>query len=248
MKERPILLNTDMVQAVIDGRKTQTRRLVKKEHIPLIEYAAGSNDDDTEFEFLGLTYGPWKDDNNKEHEAEWLAYCSEYPEDGVLPIGQGLGAVGDRLWVRETWFQKGCYCMPMFDGADHEDAFWSGTKDAKYFASEDVSSEGHAFGEQFWRKFPSIHMPRWACRLVLEITHVRIEQVQSITEEDAIKEGLLKEARQEESDLMGWNLAKTTFKELWDKLYPNSWKNNDWVWVIDFKIVELNGKKMEQAA
>lgn len=249
MKARPILFNTDMVKAILDGRKTQTRQPASKRVVEFIEMMAGSNDDNTEFDFLQLEYGHLKHDNGEISKyPQWLIGCSEYPEDGCIPIGQGFGAVGDRLWVRETWFQKGRYCMPIFDGADHEDAFWSGTKDVKYFASEDVSSDGHVFGEQFWRKRPSIHMPRWACRLVLEITNVRLERIQDITEDDAKAEGTIT-AQMVVDAGRTWRLSDhRQFKNMWDTVYPNSWESNEWVWVIEFKIVELNGKKQEQAA
>ena len=228
MKERPILLNTSMVQAVIDGRKTQTRRPVKKEHIEHIKYIAGSNDEDTEFNFLGLSYGKCQLDNGKAEGPQWLLYCTEYPEEGVIPIGQGPGAVGDRLWVRETWRQFnrpdecGCY----------EGCSCPSNGEFLYYADSGNN-------ERKWK--PSIHMPREACRLVLEITDVRIERVQEITEEDAKKEGCS---------------GRSEFRDLWMSIYEHAWESlysvrqdyDDWVWVIDFKIVELNGKKMEQAA
>lgn len=214
MKERPILFNTSMVQAILDGRKTQTRRPVKKEIAEHIEFVSASNDDNTEFDFLGLSYGECQLDNGKTEVPQWLVFCSEYPEEGVIPIGQGFGAVGDRLWVRET-FCWGGYVK------DHEDLL--------HRADCDYSLEER--GDRPWT--PSIHMPRWACRLVLEITDVRLERVQDITEKDAKAEG-----------------AKSLedFQTLWGGVYPNSWENNEWVWAIEFKIVELNGKKQEQTA
>ncbi|RDL44325.1 hypothetical protein DN730_07930 [Marinomonas piezotolerans] len=240
MKERPILLNTDMVKAVIDGRKTQTRRPVKKEHIEHIKYVAGSNDDDTEFDFLGLSYGKCQLDNGEAERPQWLLYCTEYPEEGVIPIGQGSGAVGDRLWVRETF--------AALDAGSYEQAKPTEgiNQDIRYKASERLANQDADVRGYDWK--PSIHMPRWACRLVLEITDVRIERVQEITEEDAKKEGMITEQMAADAGL-SWRFGdRRQFQDLWRKLYPNSWENNDWVWVIDFKIVELNGKKMEQAA
>ena len=236
MKERPILFNTDMVKAILCGRKTQTRRPVKKEHIEHIKYVSGSNDEDTEFDFLGFEYGPWKDEKNKEHEPEWLLYCTEYPEDGVIPIGQGPGAIGDRLWVRETW--QG----PLVDQVD-ADSFkkdrskFESPEYCSYLASGDSCEFYDELEEEMvcrWK--PSIHMPRWACRLVLEITDVRIERVQEITKEDAQAEGCS---------------GRSEFRDLWMGIYPNAWDSlysvrqdyDDWVWVVEFKIVELNVKK-----
>ena len=223
MMERQIRLKTAEVQAVIDGRKTQTRRPVKKEHIEHIKYVAGSNDDDTEFDFLGLSYGKCQLDNGKSEGPQWLLYCTEYPEEGVIPIGQGPGAVGDRLWVRETFALGLCTESTIAYRATHKPS----------------DLEEGWFETIQWK--PSIHMPRWACRLVLEITDVRIERVQEITKEDAKKEGC--SGRSEFRDL--W---MSIYEHAWDSLYSVRQDYDDWVWVIDFKIVELNGKKMEQAA
>ncbi|SBS28990.1 hypothetical protein MSP8886_01393 [Marinomonas spartinae] len=228
MKERGILFNTDMAQAILDGRKTQTRRPVKKEIVDQIIWIGSSGDDENEFELLGLKHDKWRDDGVIQP-AEWLLYNTEYLEEGVIPIGQQLGAVGDRLWVRET-FCWGGYVK------DHEDLL--------YRADCDYSLEER--GDLPWT--PSIHMPRWACRLVLEITNVRLERIQDITEADAKAEGTITEEMAANSGL-DWRFGdRKQFQDMWDKVYPNSWDNNEWVWVIEFKIAELNGKKMEQAA
>tara|TARA_R110001606_G_scaffold71219_1_gene162943 strand:+ start:25470 stop:26162 length:693 start_codon:yes stop_codon:yes gene_type:complete len=230
MKERPILFNTNIVKAILDGRKTQTRRPVKKEIAEYIEHMAGSNEEGTEFDFLQLEYGQCQLDDGKAEDAQWLILCSEYPEEGCIPIGQQLGAVGDHLWVRETFALGLC------------------TESTKaYRATHKPSDLEEGWFEPIQWK-PSIHMPRWVCRLVLEITNVRLERVQDITEQDAWAEG----CEGYDDDVTGGQSGYGEFMELWDSVYGKdealSVNANPWVWVIDFKIVELNGKKQEQAA
>lgn len=236
MKERPILFNTDMVKAIIDGRKTQTRRPVKKEFVDLIEYVAASNDDSTEFDFLGLSYGECQLDNGKTEAPQWLVFCSEYPEEGVIPIGQGFGSVGDRLWVRET------FCP--VDVTEFGGSKWVDYRATPYDSDLHPAGWHNAPDDPEAMKWkPSIHMPHWACRLVLEITDIRLERVQDITEEDAAAEGTITE-EMAAKDGLAWRFSdRKQFQDMWEKVYPNSWENNEWVWVIEFKIAELNGKK-----
>ncbi len=232
MKERPIIFNGDMVRAILDGRKTQTRRLVKKNHVGHIEFMGGSDEEKHEFEFVGLEYGEWQDEKGNTHTPEWLVSCTEYPEEGVVPIGQLLGAVGDRLWVRETWRQfsssdecgcseSPCSCPP------------NGT--ALFKASHDD-------GESKWK--PSIHMPRWACRIILEITNVRVERLQDISKEDAKAEGFDYPPEPNMNFKLG---ARHNFLFTWDQIYGNS-AENPWVWVIEFKVLTTNGQIQQEAA
>ncbi|MCT8874164.1 hypothetical protein [Shewanella xiamenensis] len=234
MKQRPIIFNTEMVRAILDGRKTQTRRPMNPQPKPDTETSKGGN---------------------------WFP-CAAFQsmvhvEDFKDPLWRGMASdacpicsVGDQLYVRETWYQKGCYCMPMWDGADAEDAFWSGTNQAKYFASDRIEKVSHKFGEYFWRKRPSIHMPRWAARIILEVTDIRVERLNDISEQDAIKEGCnaiegCKWHTFEEADRgipMHDHTAKDAFWAKWESIYGyQSWQSNPWVWVIDFKVISTTG-------
>jgi hypothetical protein len=242
MKERPILFNTAMVQAILAGRKTQTRRALSKNQVWAMEYMGGSDDEGKEFDFAGIHYGKPIGDNGKEGNAQWLAYCTEYPEEGCIPIGNGLGAIGDRLWVRETfrpWHENDLYC---------------GCYDICNCPSEPVTpacylADGHIIEQEDreehgikWK--PSIHMPRRACRIILEITSVRVERLQDIAEADAVAEGFDMPA----AEGMDWKFkAKHNFKFQWDLIYKN-WNENPWVWVIEFKVLTTNGKVPEVAA
>ena len=225
MKQRPIIFNTEMVRAILDGRKTQTRRPMQpqphKEWHPFSAKAEWYTP--TVIDKKGF-YQPAKND---------VFGVSDEDQGFISPFG----SIGDQLWVRETWYQKGHYCMPMWDGADDEDAFWSGTNQAKYFASDRIEKVSHKFGEYFWRKRPSIHMPRWAARIILEVTDVRVERLSDISEQDAKAEGFDYPA----VPGMGWKFnARHNFLVEWDQIYGNR-SSNPWVWVIEFKVISTTG-------
>ncbi|GAA0797376.1 ASCH domain-containing protein [Cupriavidus gilardii] len=186
MKERPILFSGAMVRAILDGRKTQTRRVVKDRHIDAAPPVAF-------FQYL------------REH----------------CPYGQP----GDRLWVRETWgFNPDFPSMP---------------SRACYRADR-----GHEHDGIRWN--PSIHMPRAACRLVLEVTGVRVERLQDISYEDAIAEGMFNPGTIESTypltgetgEQLGRRLShpQRSFAILWEELNgAGAWAANPWVWVVEFR-------------
>ncbi|MGK3116700.1 morphogenetic protein [Candidatus Pantoea formicae] len=231
MKERPIIFNSVMVRAVMEGRKVQTRRVVK--------------------------FKPREASFNLNASTLQLGnYRTGMPESGyVLRSGSvgclndrtypalcPYGAVGDRLWVRETW--QG----PLFD-EEQLDEFLRDTepfytpKYCQYAADGGPKPEYCDRDDNIrygWR--PSIHMPRWASRITLEITGVRVERLQDISEADAAAEGI--KARKPWSGLdgcigSGGASAKEKFETLWESIYgEGSWQANPWVWVIEFKRVE----------
>jgi hypothetical protein len=240
MKERPILFNTDMVKAILDGRKTQTRRPVKNQP---------SNGWAFEDAASGGAFGRIKSSHPKK--GKFGAFIrrgvgTDFPETDIEV--SPFGMPGDRLWVRETW--QGPLVNQEDEGAFMVDR--EGFQNPKY-CSYKASGDSCEFydielGELVCRWKPSIHMPRWVCRLELEITNVRLERVQDITEDDAKAEGTITEEMTAKAGL-AWRFGdRKQFQDMWDKVYPNSWKKNEWVWVIEFKIAELNGKKLEQAA
>lgn len=255
-KERPILFNDEMVRAILEGRKTQTRRVVKGIDHDLLDMMSEDIESGApNSEMLELLYGPSTDDDGKPIPDQWLVRCTECPEEGVLTLGQGYGRPGDRLWVRETFSDvnlqgapgiayraddniRDLMAEPSFQ--DEDGAFNYSDERVKpyHFAawSEDLlsGSEGR------WR--PSIHMPRWASRITLEITDVRAERLQDISAEDARAEGCGKpvlppEVRGVAGDFVADE--RTTFAILWNRINGrDAWRANPWVWCISFQRIE----------
>lgn len=203
MKERPILFSGEMVRAILEGRKTQTRRIVNR---PL---------KDPNF---GCEIAP-----NELSENDIKTLCPH-------------GSIGDQLWVRET------FCQPSMRGHLKNKSLRSKCNDVEYAA--DMGIERFPLGGNFtprlqdfkWR--PSIFMPRWASRITLEITNVRVERLQEITEEDAIAEGCLQKPGITPSGTIGLGSAKYWYMQLWDSINSKrgfGWKENPWCWVIEFK-------------
>ncbi|HDU2486565.1 TPA: hypothetical protein RE208_002667 [Klebsiella pneumoniae] len=222
MKERGMIFNGEMVRATLDGRKTQTRRPIKWKQTRFTEI--GEREDGSKW--------PWSED--AEHACDFWHPCP-------------FGAVGDRIWVRETWQAIHDYCDE------------NGHVDERRYARSIPRRRGnywHPVYEEAWgnesredREFPwrpSIHMPRWASRILLEITDVRVERLNTISEKDAAAEGV-PPAGSLLPDYPGTFLtpkgdfapAKVAFQRLWESIYgEESWKANGWVWVIEFKRVE----------
>lgn len=141
-----------------------------------------------------------------------------------------FGTVGDRLWVRETW-QAWRMCNLEYNEWDVCDCAPSeiygtyGKPKVEYAATSDSIGP--------WR--PSIHMPRWASRITLEITGVRVERLQEITEEDAFQEGAPSKAGTVTGPYC--MSSKEGFRTLWQSIYGN-WDSNPWVWVYEFRKLE----------
>lgn len=226
MKESPILFNTDMVQAIWSGHKSQTRRVVKEE---LIVWQA-------EFESGNLPHVIRSEPS------------LQYYLENRCPFGQ----IGDQLWVRETW-----HVEPNVQGwSMDENEPCTGWIEYKAGGSKEVTAPNfdavqRCFpkGEVDWDFLPSdwrpsIFMPRWASRIQLEITNIRIERLNDISEQDAESEGCIADpcdhARQICEDIGCCGpTAKGHFKYIWESINgANSWDKNPWVWVIEFKVIQ----------
>lgn len=136
-----------------------------------------------------------------------------------------FGAPGDRLWVRETWAIKGCGRRVPLDDETWAEG-WPIDR-LQYVATDEAPNDGVDGGGYWWNKRPSIHMPRWASRITLEVQRVWVERVQDISEEDMIAEGF-------DRDIDG-------MKTVWDAIYAAKglgWEANPWVWCCEFKRVE----------
>lgn len=218
MRERPILFSGEMVRAILAGRKTQTRRVIKPQPSNMDEWSGMG-------EFIDGRYG----------------FQNAVGNDYFCPLGKP----GDRLWVRETWGMS-----VRRDGAGGTGEFITHKAD-----DPDAIYCSAACGTNIPIKWhPSIHMPRWASRITLEITDVRVERVQDITEEDAVREGIIStwsnyghmssDPRKlfiafSEKD-GGYSSAKEAYENLWNFMYSKrgfGWDANPWVWVISFKVI-----------
>jgi hypothetical protein len=260
-RERPIIFSGPMVRALLEGRKTQTRRVVK-----------------------GMAL-------------DWLDDAGFTPEFVANPANRlcPYGVPGDRLWVRETWATwMHAPCLPGGMGGalsrDPDDWLYKATEpewaamlaDRATLRAYNVSREDGSTGNYVVR--PSIHMPRWASRLTLEITEVRVERLQDISEADAIAEGLYRSkpdeedrewfrAYTEEHDGVpptpeavaefdegvwmipgvpqGWGMTPAerrrdqwapnpqfAYRLLWEHIHGAlSWVQDPWVWAVSFEVV-----------
>lgn len=235
MKERGMIFNAEMVQALLDGRKTQTRRIIKPQ---------------PEATLSGSLSGKWL----------------SRPLNGLLlpkiediAIHCPFGVVGDRIWVRET-FQGPLFDYDLMDSYCKDPTPFEKTEFCVYKADGVPAPEFYDADDELhccWR--PSIHMPRWASRILLEITNVRVERLNSINEHDAIAEGLAEISKDRRTykygvpdrdgypgtDDCGWPWHEwecypiSAYSKLWESIYgADSWQANPWVWVIEFKRVE----------
>lgn len=166
---------------------------------------------------------PGKRDSRGYSRVNWLDTA-----EGMATAAQECrhGKPGDRLWVRETWG-----ALPHMLGGFQRESL-------RYRADGEYQNEHGT-----WRWRPSIHMPRWASRITLEITDVRVERLQDISEEDAIAEGALEWARDALAAYAAGNPTRLSavgyFWLLWESINgPCSWDANPWVWVIEFKRLE----------
>lgn len=255
MKERPILFSGPMVNAILEGRKTQTRRVVKPHRDGVITGAAAKP---------GTAIEAWG--GGQRHNASRMAV-----------VGCPYGVPGDRLWVREKWrdcnyggapgliyaadgdirdlmLESEYLCEDRSMNYDHPHI-------AKYqwdvwYTDVGCGEFGHG-----WK--PSIHMPRWASRITLEIKSVRVERLQDISEDDAKAEGIecvggptscepWKDYGKTGSLGRRWSSPVSSFRSLWDSINGKphiqrddegreigrtdlSWNANPWVWVVEFE-------------
>lgn len=227
-KDYPVFFNDEMVRAILDGRKTQTRRVIKLSHERgmLNPVVRGRNG---EISSVSCRLAPT-----------------------LCPFGQS----GDRLWVRETWAllgnEDGC-CVDWNDNLCKGDeklaariyrascerlpgdyGLWSIPDDAYW----KPHTENQKF-EGAWR--PSIHMPRWASRILLEITDVRVERLNSISEADAQAEGVTPSTHQITPPEAVYRVG---FGDIWRSIYgEESWDADPWVWVVEFKHIDATSSK-----
>lgn len=215
MKERGMIFNSEMVRAILDGRKTQTRRIIKPQ---------------PEATLSGSLSGKWL----------------SRPLNGLLlpkiediAIHCPFGSVGDRIWVREAFrvHSRATDVATLVYKASERNSWTEQTRRVPVAVCNKPATP------EKWT--PSLHMPRWASRILLEITDVRVERLNAISEEDARAEGIIDGGclncgepepcgcANPEPD------ATDAFAYLWQSIYgQENWNANPWVWVISFERVE----------
>lgn len=214
MKERPILFSAPMVRALLDGSKTQTRRALRIQPLDVLPME-------------GDKFG-----------REWIALMDREPKPAGTLFRCKFGAPGDRLWVRETFMDLNG------TGVEHRNS--DGVRQRYAYAAEFPSgSYGDEARKDYKLKWkPSIHMPRVACRILLEVVSVRVERLNDCSEADARAEGATHYEPANDLSYGGWShdghyVHKTvaeSYKKLWECINgADSWGTNPWVWVIEFK-------------
>ena len=203
--EHPILFSGEMVKAILAGKKTQTRRVIK-----------------APFPFLNGYYTNWSDDADV-----WYPTTPSGKIGLAKPIWCPYGKIGDHLWVRETFSRvdKGNFTI---------------------FKADGLTAEEYGYDKITWK--PSIFMPRRASRITLEVTDIRVERVQDISQEDIESEGIqfvdgyLSELCVLRDCVAGIRSTRIKFyKNLWDKINGKrgfGWDVNPWVWVVSFKRIK----------
>lgn len=225
VRERPILFSAEMVLAILEGEKTQTRRVMKTqptgEPRSSEDWARGLANGGTRFDRV-ITEA---DIQSKAERLRGRVFpFTQAGRDSLVSYPCPYGYAGDRLWVREAFFDHGTMgglATKLEERVEYRATEWD--------------RKGDAGGG--WK--PSIHMPRWASRITLEITEVRVERLQDITREDAIAEGCTGWGAQDFTT-MEWDgeYPEQEYQQLWDSLNKArgcGWDVNPWVWVIGFR-------------
>ena len=221
MKETGLMFKAPLVRAILAGKKTQTRRIIKNQPFDrgamrdhrmayMSGRAAAGDEVDGLFAYTESSGGTWS---------------------AKSPAGQP----GDRIYVRETW-AHGIHAMAA--ARDEDGPF--------VYAADGAQAERGRLGDQ-WK--PSIHMPKHAARIWLEITGVRVERLQKITDTDCWAEGAITEARPDQfsvhsviaTDGKAYLSPRGAFSSLWEST-GGDWAADPWVWVIDFKTISTTGR------
>ncbi|MEH3539426.1 hypothetical protein POV95_01750 [Klebsiella variicola] len=229
MTERGMIFNAEMVRAILDGRKTQTRRIMKLQPKP-------SKSRPGDFWFSSKKLESMVHVSDLAPGNSPIADYHLFIQEHCCPFG----AVGDRIWVREAFrvHSRATDVATLVYKASERNSWTEQTRRVPVAVCNKPATP------EKWT--PSLHMPRWASRILLEITDVRVERLNAISEEDAAAEGV-PPAGSLLPDYPGTFLtpkgdfatAKVAFQRLWESIYgAENWLANPWVWVIEFKRVE----------
>lgn len=240
MTERPILFSGPMVRAILAGEKTQTRRVAHlADYEPVSWPCAPSPACPTCGATSGRVCQPPGPGETHMHATNGFNWSNE-----ACPYG----APGDTLWVREAhaWADR-------MIGSEREDpcaVAYRADRTARLFEGDPGESEPLDVTGWPWDRFrwrPSIHMPRWASRLTLRVTDVRVERLQAITNADARAEGIRDTRGAREFAETGSATEREAFVALWDSINGKrpdcAWKDNPWAWVVSF-VTEPAARKL----
>jgi len=216
--ERPILFSAPMVRALLDGTKTQTRRVVRLAEGDVLHCVDGH---------------PWRSNLH-----------------GMRRVACPYGAPGDRLWVKETWC-AGAWFNPLTPTQIGLDSGYTRERVALKYLADDARRGPWREHDVEGKTRAPIHMPRWASRITLQVTDVRVQRVQTITDDDARAEGV--ERGEYQGQPMHWRnyladspvdwcrTPRESFFTLWDSINGKrpgcAWGDNPWVWAITFERV-----------
>lgn len=240
MKARPMLFAGPMVRAQLEGRKTMTRRAIKG--VPSHMHCGR---DIMDWDLSGIHQEEYLNDHGLEASDRWyLDAQTEVGDHSREVIRCPYGQPGDLLWLRETWAEGWTYA------GERPAVFYRSTMDGLSHCQHALNYDrvlGASAPSDGIRWRPSIHMPRWASRLTLRITDVRVERLQDISEADALAEGIHKPFGSQfwHSDVHGSSLPGDTpiwaFRNLWESINGDgSWAANPWVWRIEFAVIRKN--------
>jgi len=254
MKERPILFSAESVRAILDGRKTMTRRVVNPQP-----------DDPRGAQWATEVY-PWEEGITVYAPGEFGVYCTGYPTLGRTELSRVLrcpyGVPGDRLWVKEGYYRPTDFLLPA--GGNWKRG---GRASVRYTADDHVAwhdithDEYRQITEQKPGRHTGLHLHKCLCRLWLEVVNVRVERVQDISEVDAQAEGVSVPDAIDGCPKGTWvrdSIVIDRFARLWDSLNakrdrmegdtgswpadygPYCWDANPLVWVVEFKRIEAS--------
>jgi len=232
MKWRPILFSGEMVRAILDGRKTETRRVI----VPQPRRILAHDERLTEAMVIHVPDGwEWGDGYA----------CGEHFPPAVGGPPCPYGAPDDGLWVREKTLMERHAWMNVDGGWE---GCWGGPGSCVEYCADGAQPhhmDPDVLGSPWMGRRPSIHMPKWTCRLFLRVLEVRVERVQDITEEGGRAENCVARGpglcTEDPDAYMGCRSARTAFRRLWDSINAKrgyGWDANPWVWVVRFERTE----------
>jgi len=231
MKERPIIFTGDSPKKILAGTKTMTRRVFKKWQVPKLLDGISHIDYYGKAAYMSIVKkGIYRFAAFGDTEEKCLEQLIEY---GGCPYGK----IGSKLWVREAW--NAGECADKLKPSELWPSFWLEDNGGLWYKSDDTIPKS-PISKKGKNRSP-LFLPKWASRIKIEITNIKAEKIQEISEEDSIKEGCVSTAvlTEDRSDYTGL-FAVEKFNDLWNTIHGKkgcSWRINPLVWAIEFKLI-----------